>query len=167
MREITLLGQIVTSYGKRDIPIKDGKSALCKLLEAVHTGRITFFTRFTLAASKRLRRRLGGGLWNIAEIVESAYLPLQSGAVISTIAETYASRYTRERLVKIIEKLRQVRPHRYHDRYHRGLPGETEADFMETLSLAREVEFDNAFISSTFPAQRYPRRRWKDSCRKQ
>src|SRR5580658_6699641 len=36
VREITLLGQIVTSYGKRDLPIRDGKSAFVQLLEAVH-----------------------------------------------------------------------------------------------------------------------------------
>ena len=55
--------------------------------------------------------------------------------------------YTRERFLGIIEKLRRARPGMgITTDIIVGFPGETEEDFEETLSLAREVEFDNAYI---------------------
>ncbi len=58
-REITLLGQIVTSFGKRDYALRDGKSAFVQLLEAVHEIEGLRTHSFYLAASQGLRRRSG------------------------------------------------------------------------------------------------------------
>jgi tRNA-2-methylthio-N6-dimethylallyladenosine synthase len=60
--------------------------------------------------------------------------------------------YTRERFVRIIKKLRRVRPHiGLCTDLIVGFPGETEPDFEETLSLVREIEFDQAYIFKYSP----------------
>src|SRR5690242_21505018 len=65
--------------------------------------------------------------------------------------------YTRERFAGIIEKLRRVRPNMgITTDIIVGFPGETEKDFEETLSLAREVEFDNAYIFKYSPRRDTP-----------
>src|SRR5207247_2116655 len=65
--------------------------------------------------------------------------------------------YTRERFLGIIDKLRRVKPEMgITTDMIVGFPGETEADFAETLSLAREVEFDNAFVFKYSPRKDTP-----------
>ncbi|MEP6662933.1 MAG: radical SAM protein, partial [Verrucomicrobiota bacterium] len=65
--------------------------------------------------------------------------------------------YTRERFFEIVEKLRRVRPNiGLTTDIIVGFPGETEADFEETLSLAREAQFDNAYIFKYSPRKDTP-----------
>src|SRR5205823_11677896 len=79
------------------------------------------------------------------KLCESAHLPVQSGS--DRILKRMHRGYTRERYLGIIDKLRRVKPEMgITTDIIVGFPGETEADFEETLSLAREVEFDNAFV---------------------
>ena len=145
VREITLLGQIVTSYGKRDIPLKDGKSAFVQLLEAVHEIEGLERIRFTSPHPKGYGDDLVEAYGRLPKLVESAHLPLQSGS--DRLLKLMHRGYTRERFLGIIEKLRRVRPNMgITTDIIVGFPGETEEDFEETLSLAREVEFDNAYI---------------------
>ncbi len=145
VKEITLLGQIVTSYGKRDIPVKDGKSAFVQLLEAVHEIAGLERIRFTSPHPKGYGDDLVEAYGRLPKLVESAHIPVQSGS--DRLLKLMHRGYTRERFLTIIEKLRQVRPQMgITTDIIVGFPGETEADFEETLSLAREVEFDNAYI---------------------
>ncbi len=155
MKEITLLGQIVTSYGKRDIPVKDGKSAFVQLLEAVHALDGLERIRFTSPHPKGYGDDLVTAYGELPKLVESAHLPLQSGS--DRLLKLMHRGYTRERFVGIIEKLRRVRSGMgITTDIIVGFPGETEADFEETLSLAREVEFDNAFIFKYSPRKDTP-----------
>lgn len=145
VREITLLGQIVTSYGKRDIPSKDGKSAFVQLLEAVHEIEGLERIRFTSPHPKGYGDDLVEAYGRLPKLVESAHLPVQSGS--DRLLKLMHRGYTRERFLGIIEKLRRVRPNMgITTDIIVGFPGETEEDFEETLSLTREVEFDNAYI---------------------
>jgi tRNA-2-methylthio-N6-dimethylallyladenosine synthase len=145
VKEITLLGQIVTSYGKRDVPRIDGKSAFVQLLEAVHEIEGLARIRFTSPHPKGYGEDLVAAYGRLPKLVESAHIPVQSGS--DRVLRLMHRGYTRERYLEVIGKLRQVRPNMgLSTDFIVGFPGETEADFGETLSLAREVEFDQAFI---------------------
>jgi tRNA-2-methylthio-N6-dimethylallyladenosine synthase len=145
VKEITLLGQIVTSYGKRDIPVSEGKSAFVQLLEAVHEIEGLQRIRFTSPHPKGYGDDLVAAYAGLPKLVESAHIPLQSGS--DRILKIMHRGYTRERFLGIIQKLRKARPEiGITTDIIVGFPGETEADFEQTLSLCREVEFDNAYI---------------------
>jgi tRNA-2-methylthio-N6-dimethylallyladenosine synthase len=155
VKEITLLGQIVTSYGRRDIPVKDGKSAFVQLLEAVHEIEGLERIRFTSPHPKGYGDDLVDAYGRLPKLVESAHIPVQSGS--DRLLKAMHRGYTRERFTGIIKKLRAVRPGMgITTDIIVGFPGETEADFAETLSLAREVEFDNAFIFKYSPRKDTP-----------
>ena len=145
VREITLLGQIVTSFGKRDYPLLDGKSAFVQLLDAVHEIEGLERIRFTSPHPKGYGDDLIDAYARLPKLVESAHLPVQSGS--DRVLKLMHRGYTRERFLDIIRKLRRARPEiGITTDIIVGFPGETEGDFEETLSLAREVEFDNAYI---------------------
>ena len=154
-REITLLGQIVTSYGRRAIPPKDGKTPFVQLLEAVHQIDGLERIRFTSPHPKGYGDDLVDAYARLPKLVESAHIPAQSGS--NRILQRMHRGYTRERFLDIIRKLRQARPGMgITTDLIAGFPGETKADFEETLSLVGEVEFDNAFIFKYSPRRDTP-----------
>ena len=145
VREVTLLGQIVTSYGRREIGWRDGKSAFVQLLEAVHEVEGLERIRFTSPHPKGYGDDLVEAYARLPKLCESAHLPVQSGS--NDILKAMHRGYTRERFLEIIGKLRAVRPGiGLTTDLIVGFPGETEADFDETLSLVGEAGFDNAYI---------------------
>jgi tRNA-2-methylthio-N6-dimethylallyladenosine synthase len=155
VKEITLLGQIVTSYGKREIPALDGKSAFVQLIEAVHEIDGLERIRFTSPHPKGYGDDLVDAYARLPKLVESAHLPVQSGS--DRLLKLMHRGYTRARFVEIIAKLRAVRPGiGLTTDIIVGFPGETEEDFAETLSLAREVEFDNAYLFKYSPRKDTP-----------
>ncbi len=145
VREITLLGQIVTSYGKRDIPLQDGRSAFVQLLDAVHEIDGLERIRFTSPHPRGYGDDLVEAYGRLPKLCESAHLPLQSGS--DRILKRMHRGYTREKFVSITEKLRCARPGiGLTTDLIVGFPGETEEDFEQTLAVCREVAFDNAYI---------------------
>ncbi len=145
VREITLLGQIVTSYGKRDVPVRDGHSAFVQLLDAVHEIDGLDRIRFTSPHPKGYGDDLAQAYARLPKLCESAHIPLQSGS--DRLLKIMHRGYNREKYLGIIRKLRQAKPEiGLTTDIIVGFPGETEADFEETLSLCREVAFDNAYI---------------------
>ncbi|MGH7969085.1 MAG: tRNA (N6-isopentenyl adenosine(37)-C2)-methylthiotransferase MiaB, partial [Limisphaerales bacterium] len=145
VKEVTLLGQIVTSYGKRDVPIREGKSAFVQLLEAVHGIEGLERIRFTSPHPKGYGDDLMEAYGRLPKLVESAHIPVQS--VSDRILKLMHRGYTRERYLALVAKLRRVRPSiGLSTDFIVGFPGETEADFEETLSLACEVQYDQAYI---------------------
>ncbi len=155
VKEVTLLGQIVTSYGKRDIPVRDGKSAFAQLLEAVHEIEGIERIRFTSPHPKGYGDDLVEAYGRLPKLCESAHIPVQSGS--DRILKAMHRGYTRERFLEIVMKLRSVRPHiGITTDFIVGFPGETEDDFEETLSLAQEARFDNAFIFKYSPRRDTP-----------
>jgi tRNA-2-methylthio-N6-dimethylallyladenosine synthase len=145
VKEITFLGQIVTSYGKRDIPVRNGISAFVQLLDAAHEIEGLERIRFTSPHPKGYGDDLVEAYGRLSKLVESAHLPVQSGS--DRVLKLMHRGYTRERYMEVIRKLRQVRPEiGLSTDFIVGFPGETEADFEETFDLARQVEFDQAYI---------------------
>ncbi len=145
VKEITLLGQIVTSYGKREIGAKDGKSAFVQLLEAVNEIPGLERLRFTSPHPKGYGDDLVAAYGRLSKLCESAHIPIQSGS--NRMLKLMHRGYTRERALEIVRKLRQVSPEiGVTTDLIVGFPGETEEDFEQTMSLVREVEFDNAFV---------------------
>lgn len=155
VKEITLLGQIVTSYGKREIPNRDGKSAFVQLLEAVHEIEGLERIRFTSPHPKGYGDDLADAYARLPKLCESAHIPVQSGS--DRILKLMHRGYTREKFLSIIKKLRAAKPQiGITTDIIVGFPGETEKDFEGTLSLAREVEFDNAYIFKYSPRRDTP-----------
>jgi tRNA-2-methylthio-N6-dimethylallyladenosine synthase len=145
MKEVTLLGQIATSFGKREIPTRDGKSAFVQLLEEVHEIQGLQRIRFTSPHPKGYGDDVVEAYARLPKLVESAHVPVQSGS--DRVLKLMHRGYTRERFLEIVRKLRAVRPEiGLSTDFIVGFPGETEADFEETLSLVREVEFDQAYL---------------------
>jgi tRNA-2-methylthio-N6-dimethylallyladenosine synthase len=155
VREITLLGQIVTSFGKREIPKRDDKSAFVQLIEAVHEIEGLERIRFTSPHPKGYGDDLVEAYGRLPKLVQSAHLPVQSGS--DRLLKLMHRGYTRDRFLEIIRKLRAVRPGiGLTTDIIVGFPGETEADFELTLSLCREIEFDNAFLFKYSPRKDTP-----------
>jgi tRNA-2-methylthio-N6-dimethylallyladenosine synthase len=161
VKEITLLGQIVTSYGKREkrdewqvardarisspVTRHPSLSPFVQLLDAVHEIDGLERIRFTSPHPKGYGDDLIDAYARLPKLVESAHLPVQSGS--DRVLKLMHRGYIRERFLGIIQKLRRARPDiGITTDIIVGFPGETEEDFEETLSLAREVEFDNAYI---------------------
>ena len=161
VREITLLGQIVTSYGKREIGTRDGKSAFVQLIEAVHEIDDLDRIRFTSPHPKGYGDDLIEAFGRLPKLVESAHLPVQSGS--NRMLKVMHRGYTRERFLDIIQKLRAVKPEMgIGTDIIVGFPGETEADFEETISLCKEVRFQNAFIFKYSPRKDTPAAKMPD-----
>jgi len=165
VKEITLLGQIVTSYGKRkplSLPMGEGwseghpvKSPFVQLLETVHKIDGLERIRFTSPHPKGYGDDLIDAYARLPKLCESAHLPVQSGS--NRVLKLMHRGYTREKFLGIIQKLRRAKPHiGLTTDLIVGFPGETEKDFEETLSLAREVEFDNAYIFKYSPRRDTP-----------
>jgi tRNA-2-methylthio-N6-dimethylallyladenosine synthase len=172
VREITLLGQIVTSYGKRNIPSigradllvspdaqqrvpTTKKSAFVQLLEAVHEIDGLERIRFTSPHPKGYGDDLVEAYARLSKLCESAHIPLQSGS--DRILKLMHRGYTREKFLGIVGKLRRTKPGiGITTDIIVGFPGETEEDFELTLSLAREVQFDNAYIFKYSPRRDTP-----------
>ena len=154
-KEITLLGQIVTSYGKREIGTKDGKSAFVQLLDAVHEIEGLQRIRFTSPHPKGYGDDLAEAYARLPKLCESAHIPVQSGS--DRVLKLMHRGYNRERFLAIIQKLRAVKPNiGLTTDIIVGFPGETDEDFEQTLSLVREVEFDNAYLFKYSPRKDTP-----------
>src|SRR5437667_1605096 len=108
VKEITLLGQIVTSFGKREIPAISGKSAFVQLLEAVHAIEGLERIRFTSPHPKGYGADLVEAYGRLPKLVESAHLPVQSGS--DRILQLMHRGYTRDRDLAIIDQLTDVKP---------------------------------------------------------
>jgi tRNA-2-methylthio-N6-dimethylallyladenosine synthase len=124
---------------------REKKSPFVQLLDAVHEIEGLERLRFTSPHPKGYGDDLIEAYTRLPKLVESAHLPVQSGS--NRVLKLMHRGYTRERYLAIIEKLRQARPEiGISTDIIVGFPGETEDDFEQTLSLAREVEFDQAYV---------------------
>ncbi len=145
VREVTLLGQIVTSFGKREIPVAEGRSAFVQLLDAVHAVDGLERIRFTSPHPKGYGDDLIEAFGRLPKLVESAHLPLQSGS--DRLLKLMHRGYTLERYLGIVRRLRAVKPSiGVSTDIIVGFPGETEEDFARTMEACDEVLFDMAYV---------------------
>jgi tRNA-2-methylthio-N6-dimethylallyladenosine synthase len=155
VREVTLLGQIVTSYGRRLIPVREGKSPFVQLLEAVHEVEGLRRIRFTSPHPKGYGDDLVDAYARLEKLCPHAHLPVQSGS--DRVLRRMHRGYTRDRFLALVAKLRAARPEiGLGTDIIAGFPGETEDDFQQTLDLVRAADFDHAFVFKYSPRRNTP-----------
>jgi tRNA-2-methylthio-N6-dimethylallyladenosine synthase len=142
VRELTLLGQNVNSWG-RDLPPAErcGFGELLRLLDAVPgIERI----RYTSPHPKDMRDDVIAAHRECASVCEHVHLPLQSGS--TRVLRAMRRTYSRERFVALAGRLRDEVPGlALTTDVIVGFPGESEEDFAQTLAACEEVSFDHAF----------------------
>jgi tRNA-2-methylthio-N6-dimethylallyladenosine synthase len=145
VREITLLGQIVTSYGRRDYQHTGGVSPFTQLLERVHAIEGIERIRFTSPHPRGFKQDLVDAYGRLPKLCEYVHLPMQSGS--DRILKAMNRPYTRERYREIVQSLRTVRPDMYFSTdVIVGFPGETDDDFEQTRELFEACNYDMAYV---------------------
>jgi tRNA-2-methylthio-N6-dimethylallyladenosine synthase len=145
VREVTLLGQIVTSYGRRDYPHTGGVSPFVQLLERVNAIAGIERIRFTSPHPRGFRQDLADAFARMPKLGEHVHLPVQSGS--DRILKAMKRPYTRERYLEIVASLRAAQPSMaFSTDIIVGFPGETDEDFEATRSLCETVDYDMAYI---------------------
>ena len=144
-KEVTLLGQIVNSYGRREIPFLNGKSPFVQLLEAVNEVKGIERIRFTSPHPRGFKQDLIEAYRDLPKLCEHVHLPLQSGS--NRILRAMNRPYSRERYLQIVNDLRAVVPDMYLSTdIIVGFPGESEVDFELTREFFQEIGFEMAYI---------------------
>jgi tRNA-2-methylthio-N6-dimethylallyladenosine synthase len=142
VREVTLLGQNVNSYG-RDLPLnrRIGFSELLRRVDAIEgVDRI----RYTSPHPKDMKEDVIRAHAELPSLCEQIHLPLQSGS--SAVLKRMRRTYNRGRYMDRVALIREHVPDcAITTDIIVGFPGETEADFTETLEVAEEVGYDGAF----------------------
>ena len=142
VREVTLLGQNVNSWGRDLLP--DVRTEFGELLRAVDAVAGIERIRFTSPHPKDFREPVIAAMAECDAVCEHTHLPLQSGS--TRILKAMRRTYSRERYVALARKLRAAIPDlALTTDIIVGFPGETEGDFEETLEVVEEVGFDGAF----------------------
>jgi tRNA-2-methylthio-N6-dimethylallyladenosine synthase len=139
-REVQLLGQIVNHYQAPDAA--DGDFA--RLLELVSEVDGIVRIRFASPHPRHVTRRLIEAIRDLPKVCRHVHLPVQSGS--TTVLRAMRRRYTRERYLDLIDEIRDTVPGvALSTDMIVGFPGETEADFEDTLSLTRRVRYHSMF----------------------
>ena len=138
VKEVMLLGQNVNSFRDAD---GNNFAALIRALDEVEgLERIRFMT----SHPKDLSDELIACFADCKKLCHNIHLPVQSGS--DEVLRRMNRHYNRQRYMEIVEKLRATCPDlSISTDIIVGFPGETEEDFLDTLSLVREVEYDSAF----------------------
>ncbi len=142
VREVTLLGQNVNSYGRDLAPrlVADFGALLRAVDDVDGIERI----RFTSPHPKDFRPPVIEAIAECLSVCEHAHLPLQSGS--TRILKRMRRTYSRERYVALVDELRNAVPDlALTTDIIVGFPGETDDDFEQTLEVVSDVEFDGAF----------------------
>lgn len=168
-REVTLLGQSVMSYGRKN-PVWDAAhqspggfvEPLPRLLEAVSQvpgiRRIRFTSGHPSGCSAELARAMG----QIPGVCDHLHLPVQSGS--DRILGKMRRGYTADDYLMAVHRLRESVPTlALTTDVIVGFPGETEEDFDATRRLMAAAQFDNAFIFKYSPRAGTPAAEWEDS----
>ena len=146
VRELTLLGQNVNSYGR------DLGSSFDELLRACDAVGGIERIRFTSPHPKDFRAPVIAAMAECESVCEHAHLPLQSGS--TRVLKAMRRTYSRERYLLLVDKLRSSIPDlALTTDLIVGFPGETEAEFEETVSAVEEVGYDGAFTFVYSPRQ--------------
>ncbi|MFO7714886.1 tRNA (N6-isopentenyl adenosine(37)-C2)-methylthiotransferase MiaB [Desulfosarcina sp.] len=139
VREVTLLGQNVNSYGS-----KEGLCTFAELLGRVNAIEALGRIRFTTSHPKDLCEELIGTFGRLEKLCHHIHLPVQSGD--NEILKRMNRRYTRQAYLEKVDQLRQVCPDiAITSDFIVGFPGETDRQFQATLDLIETVRYDGLF----------------------
>jgi tRNA-2-methylthio-N6-dimethylallyladenosine synthase len=153
--EIVLLGQTVNSYF-------DGRHGFSDLLRAVGAVKGVRRLRFTSPHPNDFSESVIGAMAETEACCEHVHLPMQSGS--TRTLKRMLRRYTREEYLECVKTLRGAIPDlALTTDIIVGFPGETEADFEETLSAVRDVCFDDAYTFKFSPREGTPATRFPAS----
>lgn len=140
-REITLLGQNVNSYGQDTAGDGTGFAALLRAVAAIPEIKRL---RFTTSHPKDLSDEVITCFAELPELCPALHLPVQSGS--DAVLRRMGRRYSVDGYRTLVGKLRRARPDiALTTDLIVGFPGETEADFRQTMALVREVGFESGF----------------------
>ena len=160
VREVTLLGQIVNAYGRGVFSRVGGKSPFVQLLNKIHEIEGIERIRFTSPHPTSFGPDLIEAYVDLPKICDYAHLPMQSGS--NRMLKSMNRPYSREKFLQLVSSLRSVNQNmRISTDVIVGYPGETEAEFQETISAFKEAAFEMAFIfkyseRSGTPAAQFP-----------
>ena len=139
-REVQLLGQIVNHYSAPDDPSCD----FTALVEKIHAVDGIDRIRFASPHPRHFSLRFLEAMQRLPKIARHLHLPVQSGS--TRVLRDMRRRYTRESYLELVERIRTMLPDvALSTDTIVGFPGETEADFEETLSLTRIARFSSMF----------------------
>jgi tRNA-2-methylthio-N6-dimethylallyladenosine synthase len=142
VREVTLLGQNVNSYG-RDLP-KQSRIGFAELLGLIDGIDGIERIRYTSPHPKDMKEDVIRAHADLAAVCEHIHLPLQSGS--STILKRMRRTYDRRRYMDRVSLIREHVPDcAITTDIIVGFPGETEEDFEQTMEVVDEVGYDSAF----------------------
>jgi tRNA-2-methylthio-N6-dimethylallyladenosine synthase len=148
VREVTLLGQNVNSYG-RDLP-REERIRFSDLLARVDAVDGIDRIRYTSPHPKDMREDVIRAHAELPALCEHIHLPLQSGS--SRILKAMRRTYNRERYMERVALIREHLPDAaITTDVIVGFPGEAEEDFAETLEVCEEVGYDGAFTFNFSP----------------
>lgn len=146
VREVTLLGQNVNAYGRG---LSEGPD-FAGLLELVGGVAGLERVRFVTSHPKDVGPRLIEAMAGLGPVCEALHFPAQSGS--DTVLERMNRKYTRAHYLGLVDKLRErVAGIALATDLIVGFPGETDAEFEETVSLVERVRYDSAFIFKYSP----------------
>lgn len=158
--EITLLGQNVNSYGK-DLPKKPDFADLLGRVNSVDgIERIRFMTSHPRDVNDHLIETMA----KLPKVCDHLHLPLQAGSdrILSRMNRGYSAAH----YLDIVKRLRAAVPGiALSTDLIVGFPGESEAEFQETLDLVKEVRFDSAFTFMYSPRKGTPAAKLKGQLR--
>ncbi len=159
VREITLLGQNVNSYG-HDSPGSGGFVALLEAVDAIPgLARLRFVTSHPADADAAMIAAFG----RLPRLAEALHLPVQSGS--DRILAAMRRRYTAAEYLEKVAALRQRCPDiALSTDVIVGYPGETEDDFRATLEVVEAAQFDAMFSFKYSPRPGTPAAREPDTC---
>jgi len=141
--EVMLLGQTVNAYRHGDV---DFVELLSRVDRVPGLARL----RFTTSHPEHVDARLGEALRDLPRLCPYLHLPFQSGA--DRVLQAMRRGHTREQYLEIIDALRQALPDlALSSDVIVGYPGETEAEFEDTLSVLERVGFDSLFVFAYSP----------------
>ncbi|MFD2116752.1 tRNA (N6-isopentenyl adenosine(37)-C2)-methylthiotransferase MiaB [Paenibacillus yanchengensis] len=150
-KEITLLGQNVNAYGKDFTDMTYQFGDLMADIAKIDIPRVRFMTSHPRDFDDHLIEVLATG----GNLVEHIHLPVQSGS--SAVLKRMSRKYNREKFLDLASKIKQAIPNAsFTTDIIVGFPGETEEQFVETLSLVEEVGFDMAYTYLYSPREGTP-----------
>ena len=140
VKEITLIGQNVNSYGLK-VP---GEKNFAQLLYAVADVSGVERIRYTTSHPRDMGEDVFQAYRDLPQLTSQLHLPVQSGS--SRVLRRMKRFYTREKYLWVVDQLLSARPDMvFSTDFIIGFPGETDEDFQQTLSLLQEVGFHSSF----------------------